>query len=145
MTTRQHDPAIAVAGNTFETALKQARIPLPLHDGMWDIWAGSPARAYALIARFKDNGQTLAVTYKASGDSIDQLGAQFLALLREVGDDEAKAWLTDAIAEMEADDDEEATPAPITAKVTSSGPMSKTKTAPADPWQNPDFSDMRPR
>lgn len=88
-----------------------------IEDQVWKLYEtgkdqAAISMASGLVARCK------------AADPIDQLGAQFLALLRDVGDDEARAWLEGAIAEMQGDDDEAAPVAP-TAKVTDSGKMSK--------------------
>src|SRR5581483_9660841 len=50
----------------LEAALKEARIPSQLWDGIGDIWVDSPVRAHALITRFKDS----AVRMKAA-DPLD--------------------------------------------------------------------------
>jgi hypothetical protein len=83
--------------------------------------------ATVYLAAFK-----AASSLKQAADPIGQLGQQFLALLREAGDDEARTWLEGSIAEMEADDetDDQAV---------------TTKDAQFDPWQSPAFPDLRPR
>jgi hypothetical protein len=65
-------PIIAAESNRFETALKEARIPEQLHDGIWDVWVTNPSRAHGLIARFKDAGSTPAIRFKAAPDPIEQ-------------------------------------------------------------------------
>jgi hypothetical protein len=50
---QQHDPAVARQADQFEATLKAARIPEPLHDGLWDIWVNNGPRAYDLVARLK--------------------------------------------------------------------------------------------
>jgi hypothetical protein len=45
--------ATDIEANRFEIALKEAQIDDRLHDGLWDIWAGSPSNAHAIVARFK--------------------------------------------------------------------------------------------
>lgn len=84
------------------------------------------ARAAQLVARYKDNGTTPAVTYKAADDPFGGLGQRFLTLLAESTDRaEAEAWLRDAIAEMEADEVPDAAAGPNVGRVSSSGADSK--------------------
>lgn len=51
--TARTQPTTATEADLFEAALKDAQIDDRLHEGLWDIWAGSPSNAHALVARFK--------------------------------------------------------------------------------------------
>lgn len=116
---------------------------------------GQVVKAYPKAAEMqlgKPRVAQLVARYKAAADPLDQLGQRFLALLREAGDDEARAWLEGAITEMQADDGEEPPPPAGVGKVSSSGDQSKAvqKAAPPSLWAAAvrgelGESDMRPR
>lgn len=73
-------PAIAAAADQFEIALKAARIPDPLCDGLWDIWVNSPARAHSFVTRFKDGAPALAHK-QAPGTTAVELPADLVTAL----------------------------------------------------------------
>lgn len=100
MPTKQVSPMVAAEADRFEAALKSARIPDQLTDGMWDIWTASPARAHSLIARFMGAtiGQQVAAKLKqaaAPADVIDMALARYreaaVAAARQGGDEAVAA------------------------------------------------------
>jgi hypothetical protein len=72
----------------FEAALKEARIPGELWDGLGDVWVENPPRAYHLVKRFKDTGDAQ-LRLKQSGiidQALARLQAACQARAQTVGD-----------------------------------------------------------
>lgn len=78
---------IATDADRFEATLKAAKIDERLHDGLWDVWIGDPAKAHLLVTRFKDNGQTSAIVKhkQAPPDPVEQAIERLRTAARAAG------------------------------------------------------------
>ena len=77
-------PQVAADADYFEAALKEARVPEALENGLWDVWVNDPHARWAWSHSFKDYPATAQVRYKAAGDSFDTYGQQIATAAREL-------------------------------------------------------------
>ncbi len=87
------------AAQADQLAAALERTEKQLEDRVWKHY-----EAGRFAAALKEAQTLERAAFKAT-DPLDQLGEQFLGLLREAGEVEYKSWLENAIAEMEADEE----------------------------------------
>lgn len=80
----------------LEKAMKAARVPTQLWEGIGNVWVDNPARAHHLVARFKDSGETPAEIGRRVGQ---QVAAKFKQVAPADAIDQAIARLTAAALE----------------------------------------------
>lgn len=79
-------PSVDGEADRLEAALKAARIPEKLQDGLWDVWVDDPARAHHLIARFKEYPQAMRLKAGTPRD----MAYQQLCAASDAGDEPAR-------------------------------------------------------